>query len=173
MGGRRRGRLVRRDVRLPVGVPVGGWLSIHLPHPALVLVVACLLLWLATKGSRGRQNRRRVRRNLNVPHWLYYYRCRQDPTVRRYIGISNCPQVRHRRHELGSDWFTRSTGHMYVVAVYPNFAVAHAVEVAEIRAAWAAGEPIENIAHVPGRIHRRARKVSSTSTRRPRRRRAS
>lgn len=145
---------------------------------ALVLIVlAVLLLMSAVRQTRSRRLERvdrhpiggrpparpvtvrpRRRSHRHEPHCLYHYVSRPTMVVqgRRYIGISWQPDERHEYHERKSPFFARTTGVMYVVAWYPDYATAHAAEVAAIRAAWAAGEPIENVSHVPGRSRRRA-----------------
>jgi hypothetical protein len=87
-----------------------------------------------------------------VPHLLYCYR---RPDGRRiYGGISNCPKIRHARHEVGPDdrwWFVQSDGVMYPIRWYPNRAEAKVAEIKLIQTMHYSGEEPANFQHNPGR----------------------
>jgi predicted GIY-YIG superfamily endonuclease len=93
------------------------------------------------------------RRRADAPHAQYHY-----PHARRrgriYIGISNCPAVRHARHLVDpkdQHWVRRSTGEMVIDRWYPNERTARMAERAAIRQAYFNGEDPANYQHNPGR----------------------
>jgi hypothetical protein len=87
-----------------------------------------------------------------VPHLLYCYR---RPDGRRiYGGISNCPEIRHARHEIDPDdrwWFVQSDGVMYPIRWLPDRATARAAERTLVRTMHLNGEEPANYQHNPGR----------------------
>lgn len=93
----------------------------------------------------------------DVPHALYDY-LRPDGSV-RYVGISNEPPARDRRHATDPDdqwWYRETTKFMYVIRWYPDRATAQAAERARVRALALAGHDLANDHHNPVRRNRRA-----------------
>lgn len=85
-----------------------------------------------------------------VYEWFHRYR-----PGRIYIGVTNDPAARQRRHARESTWWANAADPPRVTWCRSRAAAYH-LERRLIREAWAAGEPIENRAHVPGRSRRRA-----------------
>lgn len=137
-----------------------------------MILAVWLLAALVARALRGRRARpapvvyptrpaiRRAPVREDVPHALYAYLWASRPG-RRYIGISNEPAVRHRRHETDPDaqwWFQQTTGVMHVICWYPNRDTARAAERATVRAAALNGEDPANDHHNP--LRRRARRAA-------------
>jgi hypothetical protein len=129
----------------------------------VTLLVVVLLCWVAAAlvarvfryRPRPRpvmrpSTRRRIR--ADAPHVLYHYPHALRPG-RRYIGISNEPRVRHRRHSAPNSesawWFRTSTGVMVIDGRYPNRRAAQLAERAAILDACRNGEDIANAQGVP------------------------
>jgi hypothetical protein len=123
---------------------------------AVVLILSALvLLYLAARMASSHRRsiarpipravpaapKRQLRRG--VPHALYDYD-HATQWGRIYIGISNDPPARHKRHKRESPFYRFSTGTMRIVRWYPNYAEARAAEIAAIAQAAYAGEPIAN-----------------------------
>lgn len=93
----------------------------------------------------------------DVPHALYDYP-RPDGWI-IYVGISNEPAARHRRHENDPDdqwWYVQTTRAMHIVAWYPNRDAARAAERNRVRTLALAGHDLANDHHNPVRRSRRA-----------------
>jgi hypothetical protein len=92
----------------------------------------------------------------DVPHALYDY-LRPNGTT-RYVGISNEPPARHRRHGVDPKdqwWYRQTTRTMHIVAWYPNRDAAQAAERARVRMLAHAGHDLANDHHNPARRVRR------------------
>lgn len=116
-------------------------------------VVAAIVRWRPQPprplAPPARPPRRPVR--ADVPHALYDYMHAERPG-RIYVGISNEPEARHRRH--GRDpkdqwWYRRSTKTMHLVAWYPNRAAAEDAEELRVRSLAHAGDDLANTHHNP------------------------
>jgi predicted GIY-YIG superfamily endonuclease len=139
------------------------WLGLALMICAAWLVVAVVVQIVRWQPPRpvpatplAPITRRRVRED--VPHALYDYLYAGRVGERVYVGISNEPPVRDRRHENEPKdqwWYQQSTKKMHIVGWYPNRTAARAAERARVRMLAKAGHDLANTHHNPyGRVRR-------------------
>jgi predicted GIY-YIG superfamily endonuclease len=121
------------------------------------IVAAIVRWWPPTPAPLAAPPPRRPVRE-NVPHALYDY-----PYAGRaeivYVGISNEPQARDRRHANDPKdqwWYRQSAKRMVIVGWYPNRDAAKAAERARVQYLARLGHDLANDHHNPVRRVRRA-----------------